>query len=81
MAIRPTMFKKPPYDPNKDFVPVSQYLKSPFVLVVNPELPIKSIPDLITYVKARPGRSPYATSFGGAPHLAGEYINQRFGVR
>ena len=82
MAIRPTMFKKPPYDPNKDFVPLAHYLKSPFVLVVNPDLPIKSIPDLITYVKAQPGQGRVrSTSIGGAPHLAGEYLNQRFGVQ
>jgi tripartite-type tricarboxylate transporter receptor subunit TctC len=81
MAIRPTMFKKPPYDPTTDFVPISHYLKSPFVLVVNPDLPIKSVPDLIAYVKARPGKIAFSsTSIGGAPHLAGEYLNQRFGV-
>jgi tripartite-type tricarboxylate transporter receptor subunit TctC len=82
MAIRPTMFKKPPYDPNTDFVPISHYLKSPFVLVVNPDLPIKSVPDLIAYAKARPGKVAFSsTSIGGAPHLSGEYINQRFGVQ
>jgi tripartite-type tricarboxylate transporter receptor subunit TctC len=82
MGIRPTMFKKPPYDPNTDFIPVAHYLKSPFVLVVNPDLPIKSVPDLIAYVKARPGKIAFSsTSVGGAPHLAGEYINQRFEVQ
>jgi tripartite-type tricarboxylate transporter receptor subunit TctC len=82
MAIRPTMIKKPPYDPNTDFVPLSHYLKSPFVLVVNPDLPIKSVPDLIAYAKARPGKVAFSsTSVGGAPHLSGEYINQRFGVQ
>ena len=82
MAIRPTMFKKPPYDPNTDFVPLSHYLKSPFVLVVNPDLPIKSVPDLIAYAKANPGKVAFSsTSIGGAPHLSGEYVNQRFGVQ
>ena len=82
MAIRPSMFKKPPYDPNTDFIPISHYLKSPFVLVVNPDLPIKSVPELIAYVKARPGKIAFSsTSIGGAPHLSGEYINQRFGVQ
>ena len=74
MAIRPTMLKKPPYDPITDFVPIAHYLKSPFVLVVNPKLPIQSVPDLIKYVKERPGKSlQLAPSIGGAPHLAGEY--------
>jgi len=75
MAIRPTMLKNPTYDPNKDFVPVAQYLKSAFVLVVNPKLPIHSIEDLVKYVKAQPGKVAYAiSSLGGAPHLAGEYL-------
>src|SRR5882724_3570491 len=46
MAIRPTLFKKPPYDPLKDFVPLSLYLKSPFILVVDPALPVHSVPEL-----------------------------------
>ena len=72
MAIRPTMMKKPTYDPVNDFIPVAQYLKSAFVLVVNPDLPIKSIADLVKYVKSQPGKVSYAiSSIGGAPHLAG----------
>jgi tripartite-type tricarboxylate transporter receptor subunit TctC len=81
MAIRPTMLRKPTYDPLKDFVPVAQYLKSAFVLVVNPKLPIKSIADLVKYVKSQPGKVSYAVSgIGGAPHLAGEYLNIHFGL-
>lgn len=81
LAIRPSMFKKPPYDPLKDFVPVSFYLKSPFILVVNPKLPIQSVPDLIAYLKANKGTVSYSSSsVGGAPHLSGEYLKQMFGV-
>jgi tripartite-type tricarboxylate transporter receptor subunit TctC len=81
MAIRPTMLKKPTYDPLKDFVPVAQYLKSAFVLVVNPKLPINSIADLVKYVKAQPGKVSYAiSSIGGAPHLAGEFLAIHFGI-
>jgi tripartite-type tricarboxylate transporter receptor subunit TctC len=76
MAIRPTMMKKATYDPVKDFIPVAQYLKSAFVLVVNPNLPIKSIAELVKYVKAQPGKVSYAiSSIGGAPHLAGEFLS------
>jgi tripartite-type tricarboxylate transporter receptor subunit TctC len=76
MAIRPTMMKNATYDPVKDFIPVAQYLKSAFVLVVNPDLPIKSIADLVKYVKAQPGKVGYAiSSIGGAPHLAGEFLS------
>ena len=81
LAIRPSMFKKLPYDVLVDFVPVALYLKSPFVLVVNPALPIHSVPDLIKYIKERPGQLSFSsTSIGGAPHLAGEYLKQRFGL-
>ncbi len=81
MAIRPTMMKKKTYDPLKDFVPVAQYLKSAFVLVVNPNLPIKSIDDLVKYVKTQPGKVSYAiSSIGGAPHLAGEYLAMHLGI-
>ena len=51
MSINPTLFKQINYDPEKDFAPVSWYLKSPFILVVNPALPIRSVPDLIKYAK------------------------------
>ena len=81
LAIRPSMFKKLPYDVLMDFIPVALYLKSPFVLVVNPALPIHSVPDLIKYIKERPGQISFSsTSIGGAPHLAGEYLKQRFGL-
>ena len=45
MAIRPTLLKSVPYDALKDFVPIALYVKSPFILVVNPALPIHSVPD------------------------------------
>lgn len=81
MAIRPTLFKKLPYDALKDFVPLSLYLKSPFVLVVSPALPVRSVPELIAYIKERPGQISFSSSsVGGAPHLAGEYLKQRFGI-
>ena len=72
MAIRPSLLKQPPYDPVKDFVPLALYVKSPFILVVNPALPVRSVPDLIKYVKERPGKLSYSSpSVGGAPHLVG----------
>jgi tripartite-type tricarboxylate transporter receptor subunit TctC len=81
MAIRPSLFKKPPYDPLKDFVPLSLYLKSPFILVVDPALPVHSVPELVAYVKAHRGQVSFSSaSVGGAPHLAAEYMNQRFGL-
>ncbi|XSC47426.1 tripartite tricarboxylate transporter substrate-binding protein [Bradyrhizobium sp. RDT10] len=63
----------------EDFVPISLYLKSPFILVINPALPVHSVRDLIAYIKERPGQISYASSsIGGAPHLSTEYLKQRF---
>ena len=44
MAIRPTLLKSAPYDAQKDFIPIALYVKSPFILVVDPKLPIHSVP-------------------------------------
>src|SRR5437667_2223375 len=52
MATNLTLFRQVTYDPERDFVPISLYVKSPFILVVNPDLPAKSVPELIAYVKA-----------------------------
>ena len=56
MAIRPTLFKQRPFDPLTDFVPISHYVKSPFVFIVNPALPVRSVPEFIKYAKERPGQ-------------------------
>jgi tripartite-type tricarboxylate transporter receptor subunit TctC len=81
MAIRPTLLKSAPYDAQKDFIPIAIYVKSPFILVVDPKLPINSVPELIKYVKERPGKLSYSSSgVGGAPHLSAEYMKQRFGI-
>ena len=67
-VINPTLYKKLPYDPQKDFVPVALYARIPFVLVVNPSLPVKSVKELIQYSKDNPGKLSYAASTIGARH-------------
>ena len=80
MSIRPTLFKVRPFDPLTDFVPISHYVKSPFVLVVNPSLPVKTAQEFIKYAKERPGKLSYSSSgIGGAPHLTMELLKQKFG--
>ena len=80
MAIRPTLFKVRPFEPLTDFVPISHYVKSPFVLIVDPSLPVRSVPEFIKYVKERPGQLSYSSSgIGGAPHLTMELLKQKFG--
>ena len=66
MAIRPTCSRASPYDPLKDFIPIALYVKSPFILVVNPELPVHSVPELIRYVKERPGKLSYSSPASAA---------------
>ena len=81
MAINPSVYKKIPYDNQKDFIPLSLYLKSPFILVVNPQIPAKTALEFISYAKARPGKLTYSSPGGtGQPTLAGAMLNMRFGL-
>ncbi len=67
MAIRPTLLKKMPFVPGADFVPISLYVKSPFVFIVDPKLPVRSVSDFIKYAKERPGRLSYSSPGRAAP--------------
>ena len=81
MAIRPSVLKHVPYDVEKDFVPIALYVKSPFILVVDPKLPVHTVPELIAYVKQRPGQLSYSSpGVGGVPMLTFEFLKQRFGL-
>lgn len=68
LAISPTLYKTLPYDPQKDFAPIALVGKIPFVLVINPSLPIQSVSDLIKYAKAHPGELTYGSGGAGSPH-------------
>jgi tripartite-type tricarboxylate transporter receptor subunit TctC len=82
LAIGPVLYKKVNYDAAKDFAPIHLYAKSPFVLVVNPALPIKSVPDLIKHAKASANPMSYSTPGAGAfQHLSTEFMMQRFGLK
>ncbi len=81
-AINVTLYSKLPYDPLKDFAPVTLITSVPNVLVVHPSLPAKSVKDLIAFAKARPGQLNFASgSTGSAGHLAGELFNSLAGVQ
>ena len=70
-----TLYKKLPYDPGKDFVPIALTSKIGFVLSVNPSLPVNSVAELIAYAKARPRQLSFgSTGIGATPHLAGEML-------
>jgi len=68
LAISPALYKSLPYDPQKDFTPIALIAKNPFVLIVNPALPIQSVPDLIKYAKEHPGSLTYGSGGVGSPH-------------
>jgi tripartite-type tricarboxylate transporter receptor subunit TctC len=76
------LFKQIAYDPEKDLVPVSLYLKSPFILIVDPKLPVNSVPELIDYAKKSPTPLNYSSpGAGGLPYLSVELMNARFGLK
>ena len=81
IVINPTLQPSMPYDLFKNLTTVSMISSSPEVVVVSPELPIKSIADLIAYGKANPGKLNFASAgIGTTPHLAGELFKQRTGI-
>jgi len=70
VAINPSLYKKLPYDPQKDFVPVAMLYHTPFFLAVSASGPYKDVPSLIAAAKANPGRVSYGSSYVGSPsHL------------
>ena len=80
-GLAPTIFKELAYDPIKDFTPIGRIATASYVLAVSAALPVKSVPELINYAKARPGQLNYAsTGSGTGVHLAGAYFNNKAGV-
>ena len=72
-GIGPHLYANLPYDPAKDFAPVILLAKFPLIMTVTAMLPARSVADVITLAKARPGQLAFASAgTGGAPHLAGE---------
>jgi tripartite-type tricarboxylate transporter receptor subunit TctC len=81
MAINVAIYKSLPYDPARDLAPVAHVATSPFVLVVNPTLPIHSVDELIAYAKAHPGELNYGSSgIGSFHHLSAELLSTRAGI-
>jgi tripartite-type tricarboxylate transporter receptor subunit TctC len=71
-VIAPSAFKNLTYDPFKDFAPIGATATSPFVVVVTPKLPIKTVAELVAYSKANPGTLNWGFGLGTSPHLIGE---------
>lgn len=81
LVIAPSLYSKVNYDPIKDFTPVTQVAAVIHLVVVNPNLPVKSIQDLIAYLKANPGKVSYgSTGSGTSTHLEAELFKKMAGV-
>jgi tripartite-type tricarboxylate transporter receptor subunit TctC len=79
--VNPSMYAKLPYDPIKDFAPITLVAASPNVVSVNPEVPAKTLKELIELIKANPGKYSFAQpATGSTPHLAGELFKQKYGL-
>lgn len=74
-GIIPALQSPPPYDPTKDFVPVTLVASTPNVLLASPTFPAKDVKELIALAKAKPGSINFgSTSHGGSPHMSGELL-------
>ena len=81
MAVSPHIVKGLPYDPKRDIAPITMGVIFPNVLVVNPNVPVKTVGDLVNLAKQQPGKLTYGSSgVGGAGHLTGELFKLRAGV-
>jgi tripartite-type tricarboxylate transporter receptor subunit TctC len=80
-TINASLYQKLPYDPRKDLAPVSIMAGAPYILVVHPSLPVKTVKELLALAKARPGELNYASGGSGTgPQMAFELLKLRTGV-
>lgn len=81
LAVNPALKPKLPYDPVRDFAPVSMLSAQPYILAVNPSVPANSVAQLVAYAKANPGKLSFASAgLGSGAHFAGELFNHMAGV-
>jgi tripartite-type tricarboxylate transporter receptor subunit TctC len=82
ISINPGVYKELPYDPEKDFAPITMTSDYPYVLVVNAKLPVKNFQDFIAMVKAKPGEYNYGTTgVGSSNQLVTELLSSRAGLK
>src|SRR5260370_3449564 len=80
LAINKALYKKLPYDPVKDFTPIALVAAVPFALIVNPQLPAKTLSEFIAYAKSKPGLA-YGSAGNGSPqHLGAEMLKTAAGI-
>mgnify|MGYP001573040734 FL=1 len=80
-AVNPSLYPKMPYDPVKDFAPVTLLVRNPYILLVHPTLPVRSVKELIALAKARAGQLAFASAGNGSgAHLSGEMLKTMAGI-
>ncbi len=80
LTINPSVYRKLPYDPMRDFQPITQVTSGPYLMVVHPSVPVKSVPEFIALAKAKPGQLNFATT-GTNNLLAMEQFNHMAGIK
>jgi len=81
LAVNPTLYRKPGYDPLKDFTPITLVAKLPNLMAVFPKLSAKTVQEFVALAKAKKGGLSYGSGgVGGAAHLATEYFKQQTGI-
>jgi tripartite-type tricarboxylate transporter receptor subunit TctC len=81
LAVNPAMFAKLPYDPDRDFVPVTHLVNVPMMFVVNAQVPAKNLKEFVSLAKSKPGELNYGSAGNGsAGHLAFEMLKQATGI-
>jgi tripartite-type tricarboxylate transporter receptor subunit TctC len=82
LAIGPSLYKNPGYDPRKDFAPIGMIGNAPNSLVVHPSFPAKTVAELIAYAKANPDKVNFGSAGAGtASHITGEYFARAAGIK
>jgi tripartite-type tricarboxylate transporter receptor subunit TctC len=82
LVVNPALFRKLPFDPERDFAPVSLLTAAPYVLVVHPSVPAKTLKDLIALAKVKPGALNYASGGNGTNlHVAAELFTNLAGIK
>ena len=80
LSISPALYKNHGYDPITSFAPVAMVAKTPFVLAVSRDLPVKSVADLVNYAKAHPGKLNFGAATGTPPQMACELFKSQAGI-
>jgi tripartite-type tricarboxylate transporter receptor subunit TctC len=81
IGIGPSLYEKMPYDPVKDFAPITQVAGAPNIFVIHPSLPAKNFKDFLAYTKANPKKVSFASAgVASVGHLTGELLNELAGI-